>query len=298
MRGGRETGPRLSEVTQMSKLITRILLLLTVSVVLTGSIAISQRRRPTTRPPATAIDYTKFSHATTKHKGACNTCHKIPSRGWQKTSAFPDIKDYPSHDACVSCHRPQFFKGAKPPICAVCHSKTSPRDEVRFPFRNPASLLQFTAKFPHDKHQDVIARFEDTSPAVAFAHVRFRRAVDDQTYNNCTICHTRRTTAPKTPASGWIDGFAPQVATFKASPSNHASCFNCHWKSQQPVADNCAGCMNCLSRISRKLTQPGSQLGSCTMVAEKRRTTLPNVRLATSTSPSRHRCKVSNQMSR
>ena len=71
--------------------------------------------------------------------------------------AFPDIKDYPDHDACVSCHRPQFFKGARPPICSVCHSKTSPRDEARFAFRNPASKLQFTIEFPHDRHQDVIA---------------------------------------------------------------------------------------------------------------------------------------------
>jgi len=149
-----------------------------------------------------APDYSKFSHATQKHKAACNTCHKI---------TFPDIKDYPGHDACVSCHRPQFFRSARPPICSVCHSKTSPRDDVRYAFRNPGTKLQFTIEFPHDKHQDVIAllRFSHASP---------------QGYNNCTICH------------------APRTATFKAVPTAHGSCFNCHWKSQQPVADNCNGC--------------------------------------------------------
>ena len=147
------------------------------------------------------IDYSKFSHSTPKHKATCNTCHKIQ---------FPDITDYPSHDACVSCHRPQFFRGARPPICSVCHSKTSPRDEARYEFRNPASKLQFNIDFPHDKHQDVIAQ-------VRFAHA-------SQNYNNCTICHGSRT------------------ATFKASPTDHASCFNCHWKSQEPVAANCNGC--------------------------------------------------------
>jgi len=148
------------------------------------------------------IDYTKFSHSTSKHQAACNTCHKI---------VFPDITDYPNHDACVSCHRPQFFRGARPPICSVCHSKTSPRDDVRYAFRNPATKLQFMIEFPHDRHQNVIAllRFEHAAP---------------QNYNNCTICHASRT------------------ATFKAVPSNHSSCFNCHWKSQQPVADNCNGC--------------------------------------------------------
>ena len=152
-------------------------------------------------PRLSAADYSKFSHATPKHRATCNTCHKIQ---------FPDINDYPSHDACVSCHRPQFFKGAKPPICSVCHSKTSPRDDVRYAFRNPASNLQFDIEFPHDKHQDVIAQLR-------FAHA-------PQGYYNCTVCHASRTT------------------TFKASPTDHASCFNCHWKAQEPAASNCNGC--------------------------------------------------------
>ncbi|HEV8429997.1 MAG TPA: hypothetical protein VGQ41_19000 [Pyrinomonadaceae bacterium] len=161
-------------------------------------------------PCLSAADYSKFSHSTAKHQAACNTCHKVPTKDWTKASAFPDIKDYPEHAACVSCHRPQFFKGARPPICSVCHSKTSPRDEARFAFRNPASRLQFTIAFPHDRHQDVIAQLR-------FAHAQ-------QSYNNCTICHASRTT------------------TFKAVPTNHSSCFNCHWKAQQPVATNCNGC--------------------------------------------------------
>lgn len=161
-------------------------------------------------PRLSAADYSKFSHSTPKHQAACNTCHKIPTNDWSKASAFPDIVDYPDHDACVSCHRPQFFRGARPPICSVCHSKTSPRDDVRYAFRNPASKLQFTIEFPHDRHQDVIAQLR-------FAH-------PPQGYNNCAICHESRT------------------ATFKASPEDHSSCFNCHWKSQEPVAANCNGC--------------------------------------------------------
>ena len=157
-----------------------------------------------------AIDYSKFSHATQKHQAACSTCHKTPTREWTKVSSFPDVADYPDHDACVSCHRPQFFRGARPPICSVCHSKTSPRDDVRYAFRNPATKLQFDIEFPHDKHQDAIAM------------LRFSHA--PQGYNNCTICHASRT------------------PTFKAVPTDHASCFNCHWKSQEPVAANCNGC--------------------------------------------------------
>jgi len=156
------------------------------------------------------IDYSKFSHSTPKHQAACVTCHKIPTKDWTRTSAFPDVTDYPGHDACVSCHRPQFFRGPRPQICSVCHSKTSPRDDARYAFRNPASKLQFKIEFPHDRHQDVIAL------------LRFNHA--PQGYYNCTICHASRT------------------ATFKATPTDHGSCFDCHWKATQPVADNCNGC--------------------------------------------------------
>lgn len=198
------------------------------AVVIAYGVVVSQRRP---RP----IDYTKFSHATEKHQGECLTCHKIPSREWQKTSTLPDVTDYPGHAACVGCHRQQFFKGARPPICSVCHTKTSPRDGARFAFRNPATLLQFSIEFPHDKHQDVIASAR-SKPTFAFAHVVQNR---EETYNNCTICHAQRTSVP---ARVWPDNFSPQPATFKSSPDSHASCFGCHWKSQEPVASNCNGC--------------------------------------------------------
>ncbi len=185
-------------------------------------------------PRLSAADYSKFSHSTQKHQAACVTCHKFPSRDWTKTSSFPDITDYPSHDACVSCHRPQFFRSAQPPICSVCHRRTSPRDEMRWAFRNPATKLQFAIEFPHDKHQDAIA-------SLRFAH-------PPQGYNNCTICH------------------GPRTATFKAAPGDHGSCFNCHWKSQEPVAANCNGCHKLAStpyvraepvRISAKFIHDG-----------------------------------------
>ena len=180
------------------------------------------------------IDYSKFSHETKKHQAECKTCHVVPSKNWSK---FPDIVDYPDHAACVSCHRPQFFKGARPPICSVCHAKTSPRDEARYPFRNPAKRLQFTIEFPHDKHQDVIARLFTSPPRVALAHAT------QQNYNNCTICH------------------APKTATFKAVPSDHASCFNCHWKAQPPIATDCNGC--------HKLTAPHDRVELPTRISAK-----------------------------
>jgi len=230
------------------------ILLGAICFVSVGTSAQRQRRRTPANPravtrPAT-VDYSRFSHSTKKHQGACNTCHKVPTDNWKKVRDFPDVADYPGHDACVSCHRPQFFRGAKPVICSVCHSKVSPRDDLRFAFHNPAAPRQFLIEFPHDKHQDVIARMFQRFPAEE--RPRFLRATftyssftaDDKTkhYNNCEICHGPRTTAPVAPATGWTDSFVPDAATFKAAPTSHAACFNCHWKSQQPTNENCAGC--------------------------------------------------------
>ena len=221
------------------------------------------RRQPQARPAKPAVDYSRFSHTTAKHQAVCSTCHKIPTSAWQKTSTFPDITDFPGHNACVSCHRSQFFKGARPVICSVCHSRTSPRDDDRLDFRKPSALLEFTIEFPHDKHQDVIA-FNRKSKPVAFAHST--RNFLEQGYYNCALCHSPRATLPTAPAKGWTDGFVPVVATFKSSPASHSSCFNCHWKEQQPVAENCAGChkvskpysnVEAPSRISMKFIHDG-----------------------------------------
>jgi predicted CXXCH cytochrome family protein len=115
---------------------------------------------------------------------------------------------------------------------------------MRFPFRKPESQRQFTIEFPHDKHQDVIAQLKPRIPrAVRFMQVSFLAPADDKTktYNNCAICHAS-SGAPKPPAAGWLDNFVADAATFKSSPTNHAQCFNCHWKAQEPINNNCAGC--------------------------------------------------------
>lgn len=187
----------------------------------------------------TQIDYSKFSHSTKQHQAECKTCHVVPTKDWTKASKFPDVVDYPDHNACVSCHRRQFFRGARPQICSVCHEKTGPREAARYAFRNPTSRLQFTIEFPHDKHQDVIARLFRPRKRVELAHA----PPQQQNFNNCTICHASATT------------------TFKASPADHGSCFNCHWKSQPPVATDCKGC--------HKLSAPYNAAGGPTRISAK-----------------------------
>ncbi|HKR61095.1 MAG TPA: cytochrome c3 family protein [Pyrinomonadaceae bacterium] len=221
-----------------------------LAVIFTNPVSAQRRtpRRPPT-PAKPAIDYSKFSHATDKHRGACVSCHKVPTKDWQKVRKFPDVADFPDHDACVSCHRRQFFRGASPPICTVCHLRSSPRDDKRFAFRNPVALQQFAIEFPHDKHQDVIAKLVKPNPISVAIFRRVAFSFSDplpdepgKLYNNCTICHAPLEATPPKPSAGWVDSFVPDPATFKSMPRDHASCFNCHWKSQPPVRTECNGC--------------------------------------------------------
>jgi hypothetical protein len=147
--------------------------------------------------------------------------------------------------------------------------RASPREEVRFAFRNPKSARQFAIEFPHDKHQDVIALLRyslERQPKLVFMRASLKSSpplLDEKTkaYNNCTICHGSLTKAPLPAVSGWVDAFVPDAATFKSVPSNHAACFNCHWKSQPPVKDSCEGC--------HKLAQPYSAISSPERISMK-----------------------------
>jgi hypothetical protein len=242
-------------------------------------------RRVRAAPSSTTAqeDYSRFSHRSRSHQQACAACHQTPTPNWSVARGFPDIADYPGHASCISCHRQQFFKGARPAICTICHTSASPRDDARFAFGRPNAahqvnrlkdLRQFTIEFPHDKHQDVIARL---SPALrvreelSFVPASFKpdeSMMDDKKaqFNNCTICHETNQTKPAPPGAGWPGGFVPVPETFKTVPASHASCFNCHWKSQPPTKDDCAGChkaaaafipQNWSSRISAKFIHEG-----------------------------------------
>src|SRR6267143_1696076 len=142
-----------------------------------GVVAQTRRRQPVSKPATqqapkgSPTKYSVFQHSSDKHKSvACNACHKVPT-AWTAKRDFPDVADFPNHDACVRCHRQQFFTrqsfaGMGPAICTVCHVRAAPREEGRFAFGKPnvagqapkpKDERQFKIEFPHDKHQNVIA---------------------------------------------------------------------------------------------------------------------------------------------
>jgi hypothetical protein len=221
------------------------------------------RRRP--RASAQTVtkgrrDYSRFKHEDHRLPVAkldCSNCHAIQSPSAPDTIAAatkPSVEGYPHHDSCVRCHRPQFFKGASPLICTVCHTRASPRLTARdmhpFPKQTEQTIArEFPGYFPHALHQSVIAR-ERTPPRDAgrwsFVSASFKLSDDApaKDLDNCATCHLTDERAIALIAVGGTEAtFKPEArGTFKTVPSGHASCFNCHWQSQQPLKDDCAGC--------------------------------------------------------
>jgi hypothetical protein len=235
-------------------------------------------RRRAARTQRARGKYSKFSHAIPQHKDqACNACHKFPTPNWNKvregSAAFEDVTDYPEHSSCLNCHHQQFFSGARPVICTICHTNPSPRDSSRHPFANPrvsfdkspkgqAASSEFQIYFPHDKHEDVFGKnrpeFERDARA-QLLRVSWRRAsVAQEAKDSCSNCH--QTYLPQNdsddefvtpPPKGLAeDAFWLKKGTFKTTPTSHEACFACHTADSglSPAQTDCATC--------HKLIQP------------------------------------------
>ncbi|NOT47799.1 MAG: hypothetical protein HOP17_08625 [Acidobacteria bacterium] len=154
----------------------------------------------------------------------------------------------------------QFFKGAKPAICSICHVIPSPRGGPRHPFPNPRAIFDATAKgktaisdfavgFPHDTHIDIVSREGRRRDTFANAAWRPRRLVTGD--ESCSVCHQTYKPQDKSdeeyatrPSPDNGDGFWVKKGTFKTAPVGHATCFTCHSADTGilPAPDNCAAC--------------------------------------------------------
>jgi cytochrome c7-like protein len=262
--------------TALRKLIGPLRVLAVTASLSTGfclvlNIVAGQTRR-STRPAKTAVTqqaprgsaakYSAFLHSSDKHKSLeCNACHKLPT-AWTAKRDFPDAADFPDHDACVRCHRQQFFTrqafaGAGPTICTVCHVRAAPREDARFVFGKPNNAnqaakpkdeRQFAIEFPHDKHQNVIAslrrRAEQEDNLRLIRASFFEAAEDDKKpdYNNCSICHQPNNRRETISLAAPPAGDPSPNRYYKTVPHSHDACFNCHWKYLKPASDDCGGC--------------------------------------------------------
>jgi hypothetical protein len=155
--------------------------------------------------------------------------------------------------------------GTGPAICTVCHVRAAPREAGRFAFGKPndanqparlKDVRQFTIEFPHDKHQNVIARLYPLRLNSTLLPVSFAPDTDEKkaAYNNCTICHQRNDELVSTQRSSTSDIADQSRKFFKTVPRSHDTCFGCHWKNQKPVNNDCAGCHKTASAFVPLLT--------------------------------------------
>jgi hypothetical protein len=260
---------------------------------LTSPIAASpgkvEQERRTKRAPQSkndkpaAVDYSTFSHNTAQHKQACSSCHKFPTANWNKVrtgdAAFPDVTDYPQHPSCIECHRQQFFAGAQPVICTVCHTNPSPRDSSRHPFPNPIEIFnpskngrnavsEFGISFPHDKHVDLVGEYKTNVTPDRFIPILFEQEkstkpepskAEEGDPKSCAVCH--KTYQPQgesdqeyvtePPKNLGDDAFWLKKGAFKTNPT-HATCFTCHGQDGvPPAATDCATCHKLLPAAQR-----------------------------------------------
>jgi hypothetical protein len=122
------------------------------------------------------------NHVTRKMEGGrmvsnCDECHRIPVAFFtaEKPQGY-NVQEFPDHPDCLRCHehRKDFFKGNSPPICTVCHVSSTPREgnPGLFPKAGgPDVEKDFTGRFPHDKHQDILARNQEPARATPGFHI-------------------------------------------------------------------------------------------------------------------------------
>jgi nitrate/TMAO reductase-like tetraheme cytochrome c subunit len=249
----------------------------------------AKRSRKRKTSEQTGVKYSEFSHNVPQHKLECSSCHTFPTRNWKEVrksdEAFPDVTDYPQHASCLNCHRQQFFKGAQPLICSICHINPGPRDSSRHSFANPREIFDASKKgqeavsdfniyFPHDKHIDIVGGNNANQDArfarVAFTHGNRKKTEGD----NCSVCH--QTYKPQgdsddeyftKPPAKLGDAFWLKKGTFKTSPINHSLCFTCHSQDSgiAPLPSNCAACHKPLAPIQQMSTDFDSALAVKTM---------------------------------
>jgi hypothetical protein len=240
---------------------------------LNRTVAAQTRRRPPSRqkqPPKPRVDYAKFSHRThvQEQKLNCDSCHKFPSKNWKEVrkgdDAFADVTDFPEHQACLDCHRTQFFARERPApaICSNCHVAVTPRNTARHPFPSlgqpflatrPYFVSEFKVLFPHDKHVDVVGSLRPgprDNRGFAFAHASF--SAQDAQSKSCVVCHETYQPQGKSndefvtsPPKGLAeDAFWLKKGVFKTKPVSHSACSSCHNEDAgiPPSPKDCATC--------------------------------------------------------
>ena len=229
-----------------------------------------QPRRPTQTTTQRARDYSIFKHEDHRKEASgqellCSSCHTVSSPAQPdriNAATKPTINSsYPYHDSCFRCHREQVYRGDRPQICTVCHTRVSPRATAndlypQFPRLRAGDTLarEFPGYYPHGLHEGLMARNRqpNLSGRESFVRASFVHAMEDEKPKDiCATCHyTDERGALVLPLAG-LQSEAQfkriEADTFRTipgyrEPNGHVVCFNCHWQAQKPTKDDCNGC--------------------------------------------------------
>ncbi len=183
--------------------------------------------------PPNAGEQATFSHKSKKHSELdCARCHSV-------TRDKIDVKEFPTHDACISCHNfaaEMVTHGNA--FCGVCHeskpiSKSQPA-LLRFP--KPRTSSEFGYHFSHVSHlksQEVDVECAQAGDRRA-AFIVPNSGIAAERQPQCADCHRR--TEP-----------AGNSATEMTIETGHAACFKCHCevpmiRPAMPGMQDCAKC--------------------------------------------------------
>lgn len=163
-----------------------------------------------------SVERASFPHDRAAHKKLeCSNCHSI-------RAGEIDVKEFPGHADCISCHNFALEVFRKPAtFCGTCHQgRAGSRSQPSlFDFPRPRIKSDFGIDFSHTAHMKPLK--------AAAAHLDLTAGQAAR----CTDCH-RRVEAVRAPL--------PEM-TLEAS---HAGCFKCH--GQSPIAEpgmrECAEC--------------------------------------------------------
>lgn len=214
-------------------------LLATFVLVQTGNIVSdAQRRRARRAPrgaslPSDAAKYSTFTHHTHGPDGRdarakllkCRDCHTVPPAGNVAAAAdakpADPLKRHPYHDACFGCHEREIYRGARPAMCRVCHSRVSPRATARDVYE----WKLITANFNHlgggAKRQHVDENCGSCHKVAAeTARVKFQKAP----IKACFQCHKSN----KPMIGTEIDKYEDALGGKPLKPNESRECVGCH----------------------------------------------------------------------
>jgi hypothetical protein len=170
-----------------------------------------------------------FNHNSKKHRTLnCSACHKV-------STAQPDVKNFPGHLACISCHNLAAEALFRPKQnCGICHSRLPVSKANTFMLDFVTKTRQIPSDFGIDFSH--VAHRKPVPPDVAFVQSPVSKfKVTLGASPKCDDCHqrieTRRTDIPE-----------------MAIEKGHSTCFQCHGEKPAnarinfPYMNDCGQC--------------------------------------------------------